>query len=1074
MDHLMLHHIFGTKSSDKVPEYWIDSPSQSFSGKGFFYDVLIEGKQERFWLEPKNQILSPSFHLVVNDELNSTILDHSIRDEHCLYQGYSITHNGSTIALSGCGNRKHGLMISDWGEYYLIQPEQTKIYNNENSKHIIQKRSTERIHDQHTCIFDASSDPYPNDILENRMHNLMDTRKAVMKNGDMTIELAVFADDALWRHFLQLHHQNADAELHKFILAAVNNIDILFTQRSIEPHIDIRVVRYQVMKSPPRTMAHSSHSSGDVDRLLDAFCEFQHSINPPSDDDPRHWDHALLFSGYDLYRDGLKTVAGYAPVKGMCSGQRSCTINEGLDFGSVFVVTHEMGHSLGMYHDGDNECDLRCCIMSPSVGSGKTRWSHCSVNEMSSFLGRLGSEFRPPNCLLDYPVEEQDMIFTDKDNPGQIFTLDEQCEIFHGECWKHELKDGQRLQDVCSIVWCGNGEGIIRTAHPALEGSYCGPGKQCRSGVCVPSYRNLLPVHGGWSEWNDSPGSSCGGQCLPCQIQGQIRIRRSIRQCNLPSPNNGGQSCYGDEARGLRCEREVCRGVSQEQYATNICTKLRDDPAVPNPQLTGQGTQFEQALCKVWCLLTLSNNIRTVANFPDGTPCGYQRFCIKGECRPVLCSGSVISTGEENCPLAVRPSTPNPMHSTAPSIQSNSITDTPESRTQFSVIMQFYLNIVENPFWKQWSGWSLWSQCISYNCEARGYRVRARRCFAGRCDGSSREREACTPPPCPNSSTATPPTTQQAFKYSTRVWTWTTTTTPLPSTTPRARTISTIPPTRLIWHPRTTTTTTWRPWTTTTTWRPYTTNSPWRSTTVSTWRPSATTTPSWQSRQSTPTWRPATTASTWRPFSTKSTWRAFVSTTTAWSMFSTTTTPTPRSSNTIWTQWSGCSVSCGSGMRLRRQKNCNQNCVQYEKCEMPACAPPRSSSWTGWSEWSTCSVTCGHGVQLRKRDCQGKSCKGPDSQGKKCAQAKCKDGWTEWSDWSSCSASCGPGKKNRKRLCYAPPCEGDDSNTQTCELKACWVWRRPRSSGGDLQKSTLARLGGLGVSHAIEGSVGEP
>lgn len=25
------------------------------------------------------------------------------------------------------------------------------------------------------------------------------------------------------------------------------------------------------------------------------------------------------------------------------------------------------------------------------------------------------------------------------------------------------------------MVWCGNGEGIIRTAHPALEGTNCGP-----------------------------------------------------------------------------------------------------------------------------------------------------------------------------------------------------------------------------------------------------------------------------------------------------------------------------------------------------------------------------------------------------------------------------------------------------------------------------------------------------------------------------------------------------------------------------------------------------------------------
>ena len=54
----------------------------------------------------------------------------------------------------------------------------------------------------------------------------------------------------------------------------------------------------------------------------------------------------MKFFRYDLYRDGVKTIAGYAPVKGMCEQMqnKSCTVNEGLDFGAVFVIAHEMGH----------------------------------------------------------------------------------------------------------------------------------------------------------------------------------------------------------------------------------------------------------------------------------------------------------------------------------------------------------------------------------------------------------------------------------------------------------------------------------------------------------------------------------------------------------------------------------------------------------------------------------------------------------------------------------------------------------------------------------------------------------
>uniref|UniRef100_A0A915KPD1 ADAMTS cysteine-rich domain-containing protein n=1 Tax=Romanomermis culicivorax TaxID=13658 RepID=A0A915KPD1_ROMCU len=133
-----------------------------------------------------------------------------------------------------------------------------------------------------------------------------------------------------------------------------------------------------------------------------------------------------------------------------------------------------------MYHDGDNGCDISCCIMSPSLGNGKTRWSRCSANEFEQFFNNLGSNDFPPQCLLETPpISASSSIDPPLDLrvlPGQRYNLDQQCRIFHGDCWHHELKDGQTPEDVCSMVWCGEDEGLIRTAHPALEGTYCSPG----------------------------------------------------------------------------------------------------------------------------------------------------------------------------------------------------------------------------------------------------------------------------------------------------------------------------------------------------------------------------------------------------------------------------------------------------------------------------------------------------------------------------------------------------------------------------------------------------------------------
>lgn len=39
----------------------------------------------------------------------------------------------------------------------------------------------------------------------------------------------------------------------------------------------------------------------DIDKFLNSFCTWQHSENPPGDEDPLHWDHAVILTGLDLY-----------------------------------------------------------------------------------------------------------------------------------------------------------------------------------------------------------------------------------------------------------------------------------------------------------------------------------------------------------------------------------------------------------------------------------------------------------------------------------------------------------------------------------------------------------------------------------------------------------------------------------------------------------------------------------------------------------------------------------------------------------------------------------------------------
>ncbi|KAK9696181.1 Reprolysin family propeptide [Popillia japonica] len=582
----------------------IEQPSRGFAIRGML-QLLIDSSilNGNFTLYPiqTRKLLSPNFvYLVYNSYTNeSQIIPYHDLDLECFYRS-------SSTALNLCDG-VHGLLHSNENEYFIIHP--------------LPKR---------------------------------------FQGSPVFVETAVFVDRDLFDHMITNFPVDTERELIRFVLAMINAVQLLYHDPSLGRPVNFLLKRLEILKEEAAGLSRPP----DIDRYLSNFCSWQRTKNPVGDREPQHWDHALILTGLDLYVRGKhgkisSQVVGLAPVAGMCTLTSSCTVNEGRHFESVYVVAHEIGHNLGMRHDGpmaDNDCDPTSYIMSPTLGSGKITWSSCSRRYLEKFLDTIQSR-----CLLDHGSSAGQLDHSaEGDLPGERFDADQQCMLKYGRGSRHSSQ--QPLDDVCRDLHCER-ERYTWTSHPALEGTSCGHNLWCKGGRCITkgpttssAYRasqtslaRMEPVNGGWSKWRQF--SDCASGCLYGE-EGRLRtgsagIMVTTRLCNNPRPQAGGSKCEGHDKKYQTCNAKQCLNVPKltiREFSEQICTRAKE----VDKELTGIGSQRistdNEEACMVWCHTRNGSTKSRGWTFPDGTACQTKRnryskpsYCINGKCVDFHC-----------------------------------------------------------------------------------------------------------------------------------------------------------------------------------------------------------------------------------------------------------------------------------------------------------------------------------------------------------------------------------------------------------------------------------------------------
>ncbi|XP_035386308.1 A disintegrin and metalloproteinase with thrombospondin motifs 16 isoform X2 [Electrophorus electricus] len=407
-----------------------------------------------------------------------------------------------------------------------------------------------------------------------------------------------------------------------YVLTVLNMVSTLFKDRTIGGDINIVIVGLILLPEDQEGLVISHHA----DHTLNSFCQWQSGLTGR---EGRRHDHAILLTGLDIcsWKNEPCDTLGLAPISGMCSKYRSCTINEDTGLGLAFTIAHESGHNFGMVHDGEgNVCKKSVGnIMSPTLAghNGLFSWSFCSRQYLSRFLSTAQA-----TCLSDEPHAAQEYRYPEK-LPGELYDTDTQCKWQFGV--KAKLCMLNFKKDICKALWCHRvGRKCETKFMPAAEGSVCGPEMWCRRGQCVKQgEEGPRPVHGQWSSW--SIWSSCSRTC-------ESGVTYRERHCNSPKPASGGRFCEGSSRSYKLCNTEDCPQNSVDFRAAQ-CAEFNSKPFRGWYYTWRPYTRVDEGYD---FFFALSSRVL------DGTRCmeDSPNVCVDGLCERVGCDGVLGSMAE--------------------------------------------------------------------------------------------------------------------------------------------------------------------------------------------------------------------------------------------------------------------------------------------------------------------------------------------------------------------------------------------------------------------------------------------
>ncbi|XP_077325854.1 zinc metalloproteinase-disintegrin-like VAP1 isoform X3 [Lithobates pipiens] len=566
------------------------------------YGIELNGQPLELHLEKTEDLLTTNYTETHYLDDGTPVTTSPAWRDNCYYQGRVKNDNNSQVSLSMC----HGLsgFIMTQEQQLLIEPLKT-----ENGAHAVY--SYQALEDPKTCGVDHTM---YNDSIKTKISfsTSNDEKKAFLK-ARKYIQLYMVADNSMY-----IKYNRKKKDLRERIFEIVNFVNSVYKPLNIFVALTGLEI-WDIRDEFPVV------SSANIN--LDRFSGWRKANLLPRKPN----DNAQFLTDTDF--DGA--TVGLAWVSTLCSDTHSTGVIQ--DHSKAYVpigatLAHEMGHNLGMDHDGGScICSSGSCIMAPSLSFNTPQeFSSCSHQNYQDFILQ-----NMPLCMKNMPDKNE--IISSAVCGNQFTEVGEECDCgtetectnnccnaktcklkegakcAEGECCSNcQLKTAGSLcrddKDDCDLAeMCDGKSGMCPSDGFRINGFPCGNGEgYCYTGKCS-TLQSQCQMH--WGAGYVAGSDSCfalNRQGSPgfCRQSGvnvvcpAKDVKCGVLFCSRSSlpPYNSDCNVLNSQVlveEGTRCAEEyVCHGGRctniEAAYKSQNCSAKCQKNAVCNHELKCQ------------------------------------------------------------------------------------------------------------------------------------------------------------------------------------------------------------------------------------------------------------------------------------------------------------------------------------------------------------------------------------------------------------------------------------------------------------------------------------------------------